>query len=131
MNAGTLAVRRAEVNSAGEKKDFFVKVFDLYIDLVIKIVKKIFRTERKMNEREMSSEIGKMSFEEALSALEAIVRQLETGKVKLDDAVDFYAKGMMLRRHCEEKLAAARSRIDKIAASPAGEAVGLTSVSME
>ncbi len=84
-----------------------------------------------MNEREMSSEIGKMSFEEALSALEAIVRQLETGKVKLDDAVDFYAKGMMLRRHCEEKLAAARSRIDKIAASPAGEAVGLTSVSME
>ena len=84
-----------------------------------------------MNEREMSSEIGKMSFEEALSALEAIVRQLETGKVKLDDAVDFYAKGMMLRRHCEEKLAAARSRIDKIAASPPGGAGGLTSVSME
>lgn len=84
-----------------------------------------------MSEQEMASEIEKMSFEEALSALENIVRQLEAGKVRLDDAVGFYAKGTMLRRHCEEKLAAARSRIDQIAASPAGEAVGLTSVSME
>ncbi len=84
-----------------------------------------------MNEQETATEIEKMSFEEALSELETIVRQLEAGKVKLDEAVDFYAKGTLLRRHCEEKLAAARSRIDKIAASPEGKAVGLTSVTME
>ncbi len=84
-----------------------------------------------MSEKDTSSEIERMSFEEALGELENIVRQLEAGKVRLEDAVDFYAKGTMLRRHCEEKLAAARSQIDKIAASPAGEAVGFTSVSME
>ena len=84
-----------------------------------------------MNEQETAAAIEKMSFEEALSELETIVRQLEAGKVKLDEEVDFYAKGTLLRRHCEEKLAAARSRIDKITASPEGEAVGLTSVTME
>lgn len=82
-------------------------------------------------EKEMAAEIEKMSFEEALTALENIVRQLEAGKVKLDDAVDYYAKGTMLRRHCEEKLASARSRIDQIASSPAGEVVGITPVTME
>lgn len=43
-----------------------------------------------------------MSFEEALNALEEIVRQLEAGKVRLDEAIDFYERGMLLRRHCEK-----------------------------
>lgn len=31
--------------------------------------------------------VEQMSFEEALAALEEIVRRMETGKVKLDDAI--------------------------------------------
>lgn len=84
-----------------------------------------------MSEKEIAPDIRQMSFEEALNALEDIVRQLEAGKVKLDDAVEFYARGTMLRRHCEEKLASARSRIDQIASSPDGEAVGATPLAME
>jgi len=75
--------------------------------------------------------IDQMSFEQALQELEAIVRQLEAGKVNLDDAVDFYARGTALRRHCEEKLANARSRIDAIAVSAQGDAVGLKPVAEE
>lgn len=75
--------------------------------------------------------IEKMTFEEALSALEKIVRELEAGKVKLDEAIDFYEQGTLLRLHCEKKLSLARLKIDKITASLEGEAIGHTAVSME
>ena len=75
--------------------------------------------------------IEKMSYEEALAALEEIVRRMETGKVRLDEAIDFYERGTMLRRHCEQKLADARLKIDKITASLDGQAVGFTPAVME
>ena len=82
--------------------------------------------------RECNAEtVEKMSYEEALSALEEIVRQMESGKVKLDEAIDFYEQGMLLRRHCEQKLSAARSKIDQITASADGQAVGFTQTVME
>ena len=84
-----------------------------------------------MDEKFSPAAIEKMSFEEVLSALEDIVRQLETGKTGLDEAIVFYERGMLLRRHCEAKLSAARSKIDQVTASLNGEAVGLTPVSME
>ena len=84
-----------------------------------------------MDEKQIAETIEKMSFEEALNALEEIVRQLETGKVKLDEAIDFYERGMLLRRHCEKKLLVARSKIDQITASLNGEAVGYTPVAKE
>ena len=84
-----------------------------------------------MTEKNDDKDIQTMSFEDALQELEAIVRQLEAGKVKLEDAVSFYARGTALRRHCEEKLAAAKVRIDAITVSPNGEAVGMTPVATE
>lgn len=57
-------------------------------------------------------EIDSLSFEEALSELEAIVHQLETGKVKLDEAVIAYERGVKLKNFCEEKLKTAKSKID-------------------
>ena len=84
-----------------------------------------------MGEKQLSEEISRMSFEEALEALDNIVRQLETGKVKLDDAINFYDRGMLLRQHCEKKLSAARLKMDQITVSLEGEAVGVTPVAME
>lgn len=55
-----------------------------------------------------------LSFEEALKQLEAIVRQLESGDVPLDESITLYAKGDALRRRCEERLKAAQARIEKI-----------------
>lgn len=60
------------------------------------------------------ADIQAMSFEDAIAELEAIVRRLEEGKGKLDDAIGSYERGTLLRRHCEAKLAEAQARIDKI-----------------
>ena len=67
-----------------------------------------------------SPEIAAMSFEDALSELEQIVRKLETGTVKLDEAIAAYERGALLKRHCEAKLREAQSRIEKIVVSAEG-----------
>lgn len=59
-------------------------------------------------------EIENLSFEEALQKLEAMVRELETGQTKLDDAVEVYEKAMCLKKFCEEKLKSAELKIEKI-----------------
>ena len=55
-----------------------------------------------------------LSFEEALSQLEAIVEKLESGTVDLDKAVDAYARGMLLKQHCQARLEEARLRVEQI-----------------
>ncbi|MCI5544116.1 MAG: exodeoxyribonuclease VII small subunit [Azospirillum sp.] len=67
--------------------------------------------------------IEKLSFEEALSLLENIVRELEAGKIKLDDAVSAYEKAVKLKKFCEQKLNDAKLKIDKIEISPDGTPV--------
>jgi exodeoxyribonuclease VII small subunit len=63
-----------------------------------------------------------MSFEDALGELEDIVRRLEGGAVKLDEAIDAYERGAALRKHCEAKLQAAQMRVEKITLGPDGAA---------
>lgn len=73
---------------------------------------------------EPQTDIAAMSFEEALRALEEIVRKLESGEVPLDDTIGLYERGDALRRHCQARLDAAQMRIEKIVASSSGEATG-------
>ena len=61
-----------------------------------------------------SADIAAMSFEDALAELEGIVRRLEGGQVRLDDAIRSYERGAQLKRHCEAKLAEAQQRVDRI-----------------
>ena len=67
-----------------------------------------------MADSSTSSEIAAMSFEEALAELEGIVRQLEGGQGKLDDAISAYERGAALKKHCEQKLSEAKAKIEKI-----------------
>ena len=60
------------------------------------------------------AEIAALSFEDALNELEQIVRRLETGSAKLDEAIGAYERGALLKRHCEAKLREAQSRVEKI-----------------
>lgn len=59
-------------------------------------------------------EISNLSFEEALAQLENIVRELESGQIKLDDAVSAYEKAVALKKLCQEKLNAATLKVEKI-----------------
>jgi len=73
-----------------------------------------------MADDKLPSDIAKMSFEGALAELEKIVRGLEDGKAKLDDAIKAYERGALLKRHCEAKLREAQAKIDKIVAGADG-----------
>jgi len=64
--------------------------------------------------------VASMSFEEALTELEKIVRGLEGGQQKLEDAIGAYERGARLRAHCEAKLAEAEARVQAIVAAADG-----------
>ena len=49
-----------------------------------------------------------------MTELEQIVRGLESGQQKLEDAITAYERGAALRRHCEAKLAQAEARVAAI-----------------
>lgn len=65
--------------------------------------------------------ITNLSFEEALSKLENIVRELEAGRIKLDDAVSAYEQAVSLKNFCEKKLQEAKLKIEKIEVRPNGQ----------
>lgn len=65
-------------------------------------------------------DIAAMSFEDALAELERIVRQLEEGRGKLDDAISSYERGTALKRHCEAKLREAQAKVDRITVAADG-----------
>ena len=76
-----------------------------------------------MVESKTGQDIAKLSFEDALEQLEAIVRTLEGGEARLDDAIGAYERGIALKTHCETKLSEAKARIEKISfqgSEPAG-----------
>lgn len=62
----------------------------------------------------MPAQSEELSFEAALEQLDAVIRTLEEGKVPLNDAVDAYARGMELARHCSELLEKQEGRITAI-----------------
>ena len=68
------------------------------------------------------ADIAAMSFEEALRALEDVVRRLESGEVALDQSIELYERGEALRGHCQARLDSAQARIEKIVAGPDGRA---------
>jgi exodeoxyribonuclease VII small subunit len=62
----------------------------------------------------IAADIATLSFEDALGELERIVRQLEEGKAKLDDAISAYERGAALKRHCAMKLRDAQAKVERI-----------------
>lgn len=68
--------------------------------------------------------IADMSFEEALRALEGVVRSLESGDVPLDDSISIYERGEELRKACQARLDAAQAKIEKIVSGSDGKPQG-------
>jgi len=72
---------------------------------------------------DVPADIASLTFEDALRALEDVVRKLESGEVPLDDSISLYERGEDLRRHCQARLDAASARIEKIVNGPGGQGV--------
>lgn len=55
---------------------------------------------------------GEATFEEALSALESIVKKLESGELPLEHALELFENGLGLARRCQEQLASVERRVE-------------------
>ncbi len=63
---------------------------------------------------------GELSFEDALTALEAKVEELSRGDVPLDRALAVFEEGLALYRRCHGLLAQAEQRVTKLVAATDG-----------
>lgn len=68
--------------------------------------------------------IAEMSFEEAMRALEAVVGQLESGDVALEESIRLYERGAELKARCARTLEEAEAKVAKITADRNGQATG-------
>jgi exodeoxyribonuclease VII small subunit len=66
---------------------------------------------------------AELNFEKAMDRLEAIVEQMESGKLPLEDLIVRYEEGMKLVNVCQERLTRAEQKIEIIARNNAGNAV--------
>lgn len=64
-----------------------------------------------------------LNFEAAMDRLEAIVEQMESGKMQLEELIVRYEEGMKLVKTCQERLTSAEQRIEMISRNHAGKPV--------
>ena len=69
-----------------------------------------------------AADIDALSFEQALAELERIVGQLESGQAPLEQSIELYERGALLKAHCEKRLEAARLKVEKIVVGAGGQA---------
>ena len=68
-----------------------------------------------MNKKKINdNNINNLSFEEALEELENITETFEDGDSALENAVNLYNRGVLLKKHCEKKLKEAKKKIDEV-----------------
>jgi exodeoxyribonuclease VII small subunit len=71
-----------------------------------------------------NSDVSALPFERAIEELESIVKRLEEGKVPLEESVTIYERGEALKRRCEEVLAHAEARVNKVVRDSSGNPTG-------
>jgi len=62
----------------------------------------------------MPEEKAAASFESGLLELEQIVKEMESGDLPLERALELYEKGMRLSESCRKQLEAAETRIEML-----------------
>ena len=88
------------------------------------------RAESKDAGGKIPAEIAALSFEEALAELQTLVKRLEQGDAKLEDAIKSYERGALLKRHCEARLKDAQMKVEKIVLG-AGGAIGVEPANLD
>ena len=69
----------------------------------------------------MATKNPEPSFEKAMERLEAIVEEMESGKLLLEDLLVRYEEGMKLVKVCQDRLARAEQKIEIITRDHAGK----------
>lgn len=82
----------------------------------------MLQTNQGIRQNVSETDISQLSFEQALTALEEVVQQLESGSVPLDQSISLYERGEKLRKLCQARLDDAQARIEKIVTDGNGAA---------
>ena len=69
-------------------------------------------------------DIRKMTFEQAIAELEAVVKQLDNGDVPLEASIALYDRGAKLKKRCELKLREAEEKVEQITLDARGAPTG-------
>ncbi len=67
-----------------------------------------------MKKSNISPDITKLSFEEALDQLEDIVSKLEDGSINLEESIEEYTSGVHIKNQFETKLKEATLKVEQI-----------------
>ena len=62
----------------------------------------------------MAKEKEELTIEDKIKLLEEIVKELESGEVPLDDAINKYTEAMKLAKECSDKLSKVSEKVNKI-----------------
>ncbi len=62
----------------------------------------------------MEKKDNKINFEENIGKLESIVRELESGNVALDDALDKFNEAFKISKECDAKLKEVSDSLNKV-----------------
>ena len=68
-----------------------------------------------------SNQINTLSFEDALTMLQDIVVELESGSLTLDETIERFREGTQLANRCQTLIAAAELRITELSPSSDSE----------
>jgi exodeoxyribonuclease VII small subunit len=64
--------------------------------------------------------IAALSFDDAFAELRAVVTELETGGLALEETIARTERAVALQRHCEQLLGAAELRVRQLISRPGG-----------
>lgn len=65
-----------------------------------------------MGQKEIEVKMQDLSFEDAIKRLEEVVELLEGGDTPLEETIELYQEGVLLARHCDQKLTQVEHKID-------------------
>lgn len=69
----------------------------------------------------VQEDVEKLSFEESMTKLEALVKKLEGGQLDLDESLSVYESAVALREHCRKILDESDRKVQTIMETASGE----------
>ena len=70
---------------------------------------------------EAPPEIQSLSYENALTELDSLIKRLESGSIDLADSIACYERGAALAAHCSRLLEATEQKVERLVLGPDGK----------
>ena len=70
---------------------------------------------------EAPPDIRSLSYEDALTELDSLIKRLESGSIDLADSIACYERGAALAAHCSQLLEATEQKVERLVLGPDGK----------